>query len=102
VIATRGRLYGGRFLLAPAARADMPGIVACTFSRGGIGAALLAGAALPLGLLPRLPGFAARPVATAVIAAPAGLPVQADGDLAGRTPVTVRGAEAPIRVIVAE
>lgn len=99
-IATRGRLYGGRFLLAPQARPELPGIVACTFAQGGIGAALLAGAALPLGLLPRLPGFAARRVSTLVIAGPPGLPVQADGDLAGLTPVTVTGGPAPIPVIV--
>ncbi len=102
VIATRGRLYGGRFLLAPEARPDLPGIVACTFARGGIGAALIAGAALPLGLLPRLPGFAARRVGAVVISGPPGLPVQADGDLAGLTPVAVRGAAVPIPVIVSE
>lgn len=100
LIATRGRLYGGRFLLAPGAGPELPGLVACSFAHGGAWAALLAGAALPLGLLPRLPGFSARPVATATIAGPAGLPVQADGDLAGLTPVTVRGAAMPIPVVI--
>jgi diacylglycerol kinase family enzyme len=100
VILTRGRFYGGRFLLAPEARADGPGLVACSFARGGLCAALLAGAALPLGLAPHLPGFSARPVATAEITAPAGLPVQADGDLIGVTPVVASAAAVPIPVIV--
>ena len=99
-IATKGRFYGGRFLLAPAAAPDKPGIVACLFARGGIGAAALAALALPLGLVPRLPGFSARRAETLAVLGPAGLPVQADGDLVGRTPVTVGAACASIRVIV--
>jgi diacylglycerol kinase family enzyme len=100
VIATRGRFYGGRFLLAPGAGPEAPGIVACTFSQGGVGAALLAGAALPLGLLPRLRGFGARRVAMVEIAGPAGLPVQADGDLAGLTPVVVAASATALPLIV--
>ncbi len=100
VVATRGRFYGGRFLLAPGARPDLGGIVACTFRHGGLGAALLAGAAQPLGLVPRLPGFAARRVSTGTIEGPAGLPVLAYGDLAGHTPVTVTAAASSIEVIV--
>jgi diacylglycerol kinase family enzyme len=100
VILTRGRFYGGRFLLAPGAGADMHGLVACCFARGGFGAALLAGAALPLGLVPRLPGFSVGRVGTAEIAGPPGLPVQADGDLAGLTPVIVTEAAAPLAVIM--
>jgi diacylglycerol kinase family enzyme len=100
VIATRGRFYGGRFLLAPGAGPEEPGIVACTFARGGLGAALLAGAALPLGLLPHLPGFGARRVSTVLITGPAGLPVQADGDLAGLTPVAVTAAAATLPLII--
>ena len=100
VIATKGRYYGGRFMLAPAARHDAACLVACLFARGGPWAAALAGLALPLGLLPRLPGFSAEPVSTLAVQGPAGLPVQADGDLVGRTPVTVTGEAAPLSVIV--
>jgi diacylglycerol kinase family enzyme len=100
VIATKGRFYGGRFLLAPGASPDGPGVTACVFARGGLGAAALAGLALPLGLLPRLPGFSARRVAALMVLGPLGLPVQADGDLIGRTPVTVSDADVPLAVVV--
>ncbi|WP_439576514.1 diacylglycerol/lipid kinase family protein [Elioraea sp.] len=100
VIATKGRFYGGRFLLAPEAAPDTPGLSACVFERGGWWPALRAGLTLPVGLLPRLPGVARHRVATLEIAAPAGLPVQADGDLIGMTPVTVADAASRIAVIV--
>jgi YegS/Rv2252/BmrU family lipid kinase len=101
VIAAKSRFYGGRFLLAPEAAADAPGLSACVFDRGGLWPALKAGLALPLGLLPRLPGLVRRRVASLAIAAPAGLPVQADGDLIGVTPVTVADAASRIAVIIA-
>jgi len=100
-IATKGRFYGGRFLLAPGASPHRPGLVACLFERGGLGAAALAGLALPLGLVPRLPGFTARRAERLAVLGPPGLPVQADGDLIGRTPVTVGAPPASIPVIVA-
>lgn len=100
VIATKGRFYGGRFLLAPEARSDAAGLSACVFERGGWWPALCAGAALPLGLLPHLPGLARCRVAVLEIAGPAGLPVQADGDLIGATPVTVSDAPSRIAVVV--
>ncbi|WP_144185513.1 diacylglycerol/lipid kinase family protein [Elioraea rosea] len=100
VIATKGRFYGGRFLLAPGAMPDAAGITACVFERGGLGAAAIAGLALPLGLVSRLGGFSARRVATLGIDAPPGLPVQADGDLVGVTPVALSDAPAPLPVIV--
>jgi len=99
VIATKGRFYGGRFLLAPEAAADAPGISACVFDRGGWWPALRAGIALPLGLLPRLDGLVRRRVATLEISAPAGLPVQADGELVGVTPVTVTDAATRLAVV---
>ncbi len=100
VIATKGRFYGGRFRLAPGARPDRPGFTACLFPRGGALHALRAGLALPLGLLPAIGGVIHRHVDELAVAGPAGLPVQADGDLAGATPVTVTDADAPIEVVV--
>lgn len=100
VIATKGRFYGGRFLLAPGAAPDQPGLVACLFAQGGPASAVLAGLALPLGLVPRLPGFSARRVERLAVLGPAGLPVQADGDLAGHAPVSITAAAVPIPVIV--
>lgn len=100
VIATKGRFYGGRLLLAPEARADAPGFVACLFPGRGRLAAIRAGLALPLNLLPRLGGVAFRHAHRLEIAAPAGLPVQADGDLIGLTPVSVADAETTIPLVV--
>ncbi|MFQ3623654.1 MAG: diacylglycerol kinase family protein [Acetobacteraceae bacterium] len=99
-IAAKGRFYGGRFPLAPGARPDAPGVTACLFPRGGLWPALRAGLALPLGLLPVLGGVVHRHVSEFEVAGPAGLPVQADGDLAGATPVTVGDADAPLAVVV--
>lgn len=100
VIATKGRFYGGRLLLAPAARAEAPGFVACLFAGRGRLAAIRAGLALPLGLLPRLGGVVFRPARRLDVLGPAGLPVQADGDLIGLTPVTVAEAETTIPLVV--
>jgi len=102
VIATKGRYYGGRLLLAPHARADQPGFIACLFAKRGRLAAMRAGLALPLNLLPRCGGVTQRPARSLQILflSPADLPVQADGDLIGRTPVAVDDAEATIPLIV--
>lgn len=97
VIVTKGRLYAGRHLLAPAARPAEPGFQVVLFHRGGAGAALLAGLALPLGLVPRLPGVEILP-ARQVAMAGAAVPVQADGDPAGQLPVAVADAAAPLRI----
>jgi diacylglycerol kinase (ATP) len=56
VIVCKGRLYGGRFLLAPTACAEEPGFSVILFDHAGAGAALLYGAALPLDLLAYAPG----------------------------------------------
>ncbi|WP_149538468.1 diacylglycerol/lipid kinase family protein [Siccirubricoccus phaeus] len=99
VIVTKGRLYAGRHLLAPAARPGEPGFQVALFPRGGALAAALYGAALPLGLLPRLPGVVLKP-ARRVVLRGEGVPVQADGDAAGMLPVEVEEAAAPIPVVL--
>ena len=100
MIATKGRFYGGRFVLAPEAAPEAEGLSASVFERGGWWSALRAGIALPLGLLPLLSGVTRRRVAQVEVRGPAGLPVQADGDLIGATPVVVTGAATRIGVIV--
>lgn len=99
-IATKGRFYGGRLLLAPHARAEAEGFVAALFPGRGRLAAIRAGLALPLNLLPSLGGVSFRHARSLGILAPAGLPVQADGDLIGRTPVLVTEAETAIPLVV--
>jgi diacylglycerol kinase family enzyme len=59
-IVTKGRLYAGRHLLAPGAAPGEPGFRVALFRGGGPARAALYGAALPLDLLPRLPGVEIR------------------------------------------
>jgi diacylglycerol kinase (ATP) len=99
VIVTKGRLYAGRYLIAPAARPGQAGFHAVLFRRPGALQAALAGAALPLGLVPRLPGVeivAARRIRLSA----AGVPVQADGDPVGTLPVDIMDAADPLRVLL--
>jgi len=101
VIIAKGTLYGGPYLLAPDARPDEPGFSVAVFEHGGIAHALLAGAALPLNQLGRIPGLRHLRASEIVVQAPAEkLPAQADGDPAGQTPLLVRDAAAPIPVLV--
>ena len=100
VIIAKGSLYGGPYLLAPEARTDAPGFSVMLFEQAGIAAALLAGAALPLNLLGRVPGLVHRRASEVVLPDEAGRPAQADGDPAGTTPLHVSDALAPLRLMV--
>jgi diacylglycerol kinase family enzyme len=100
VIVTKGRLYAGRFLIAPAARPAEPGFQLVLLRRPGAVQAALASAALPLGLLARLPGVEILPTRRLHLAAAADVPVQADGDPAGALPVEVEDAAGPLRVLL--
>ncbi len=99
VIVTKGRLYAGPFLLAPEASPARPGFTVALFQRSGPFAALAYGAALPLDLLPAMPGLRLARAAEVEIVA-AGVPTQADGDPAGDTPVRLTDAPSPIDVVV--
>jgi diacylglycerol kinase family enzyme len=57
------------------------------------------GAALPLGLLPRLRGVDILRAGGVRLTGEA-IPVQADGDAAGRLPVTITAAPRPMRIVV--
>lgn len=67
--------------------------------RGGAGATPLAGAALPLGLLPRLP-FVLQRGCTSLEVEGAGLLAQPDGDAAPPPPLRVTPASSPLAVIL--
>lgn len=99
VIVSKGRLYAGRHLLAPAAEIARPGFQVALFHGSGPMAAAAYGAALPLNLLPRMPGLTLRHASWLRIEGEA-VAVQADGDPAGRLPVEVRVADAPLRVML--
>lgn len=89
VIIAKGRLYAGRFVLAPAARHDDPSFQVCLFGRGGgwaIAGYLLA---LALGRLERHSDVRLLTGREVHIDGPAEEPVQADGDPAGHLPVRI-------------
>jgi diacylglycerol kinase (ATP) len=100
VIVSKGRLYGGRFLLASEACAELPGFSVVLFDHAGPGAALLYGAALPLDLLGRAPGVRHVRALRIDFIGNEAVPAQADGDAAGCTPLSVTDAPAPIQVVV--
>jgi diacylglycerol kinase (ATP) len=100
VIVTKGRLYAGRHSIAPAARPAESGFQIVLFRRPGALRAALAGAALPLGLIPRLPGVEILAAHRIVLRAAEAVPVQADGDPVGRLPVEIADAPAPLRILV--
>lgn len=100
VIITKGRLYAGRFLVAPGATPTEPGFHVVLFDRAGPCFAALAGAALPLGLIPRLPGVRILRASRITLQARVGVPVQADGDPAGSLQVSVRPALEPLRILL--
>jgi diacylglycerol kinase (ATP) len=98
-IVTKGRLYAGRFLLAPGADPHEEGFHVALFRDAGVLAAMRYGAALPLGLLPRLPGVDLIRAGTVRLAG-TGVPAQADGDAAGALPVEIGPAPRPMRIVV--
>jgi len=101
VVVTKGRLYGGPYLLAPNAASTAPGFQVALFEQPGTFSALRSGAALPLGLLPRCPGV--RVVAGSCIefhCANRPIMTQSDGDALKGTPAAVVNAASPIRLVV--
>lgn len=99
VIVTKGRLYAGRFLIAPGADPHEEGFHVVLFRESGMLAAMRYGAALPLGLLPRMRGVEILR-ATELRLEGEGIPAQADGDAAGTLPVAIGPAPRPMRIVV--
>lgn len=99
IVVTKGHYYGGRFVLAPGAHPDQRGFHVALLRNPGATSAMIAGAALPLGLFPYLPGVELRRVQNVQLRGTA-VHVQADGDSAGLLPVTIGDAARPLRVLV--
>jgi diacylglycerol kinase (ATP) len=101
VVVSKGRLYGGPYLLAPDAHPEAPGFQVALFENPGTLPALLSGAALPLGLLPRCPGVRILPARHVQFEhGGAKIPAQADGDRMLAAPWEVRDAAGPISLVV--
>lgn len=99
IIVSKGSLYGGPYMLAPEAVPGERGFSIILFGRAGVASALLAGAALPLNMLQRLPGTRRLRGYEITITTPVALPAQSDGDPAGSTPLRIVDAPAPIHVL---
>jgi len=100
VIVSKGRLYAGRFILAPDANARLPGFSVALFDHNGPFAAMMYGAALPLNMISRAPGLRILTADVVEILGNGSAPAQADGDAMGATPISVRDAAMPIQVVV--
>ncbi|MBB5373969.1 diacylglycerol/lipid kinase family protein [Acidocella aromatica] len=99
VVVSKGRLYGGSYLLAPEAKPEAPGFQVVLFERSGTLPALLSGAALPLGILPRCPGVRILPASHVEFPGNARSWAQCDGDALEGLPFAVTNAPAPISLI---
>jgi diacylglycerol kinase family enzyme len=101
VVVSKGRLYGGPYLLAPNAAPTAPGFQVALFEHSGTLPALMSGAALPLGLLPRCPGV--RVIAGTHVdffSSNGRILTQSDGDALAGTPTMVVDAGSPIPLVV--
>ena len=101
VVISKGRLYGGPYLMAPRAQPEVPGFQVVLFEQPGTWPALRAGAALPLGLLPRCPGV--RVVSGSHVefmAVDAPICTQADGDALPAIPKMIVSADMPLSLVV--
>lgn len=100
LIACKGRLYGGRFVMAPGADPGRASFEVVLLPRFGVAAGMFRyGTALALGRLARLAGVRCVTAPEVTVTDPPGEPVHADGDIVATTPATVRIAERPLRVL---
>jgi len=99
VIASKGRLYAGPYVIAPRASLAEPMLEFVLFQRSGRLAVLRYLGALLLGRLPRRRDVTILRARNAFVAAAAPLPVQADGEIVARLPVWISVAEQPLLLI---
>ncbi len=90
VIVAKGRHYAGRFVFARQARLEEPVFQVCLLTRSGAWNTLRYVAALGLGRIQGLPDYRVLPASEVLIEGPAGDPVQGDGDIITRLPVSIR------------
>jgi hypothetical protein len=99
VIVSKGSLYAGRYLVAPGCRPTDRGFSVVLFERPGALQAAMCGAALPLNMIPHMPGvrvMRAEHVELDCSTAPA----QTDGDPCGSGRLVISDAPGSIEVVV--
>jgi diacylglycerol kinase (ATP) len=89
LIAAKARRYGGGFIAAPRADLARPEFQVLVARRPGRLAHLGYALALGIGQLSRAPGMRTSAGVDVRIDAPAGLPIQADGDIVAATPAKI-------------
>jgi diacylglycerol kinase (ATP) len=102
LVAAKSHFYGGRFVLAPAARLDEPRLEVVLFGHASRGAALTYMARMALGVLQRCPSVRVVPACEVRLNEPAGAAVQLDGDVQLRLPARLRIARTPLQLIQPE
>ena len=98
VIITNGKLYGGRFEIAPNADLRTYGFQVLLL-KGSRGELLGNAVALAMNFLARQKGVRKLSGTKIVLSGPSGEPLQADGDLVAHLPVTIEASIRPIKVI---
>ncbi|MBV9585024.1 MAG: hypothetical protein JO213_09095 [Alphaproteobacteria bacterium] len=99
VVAAKGRYYAGPFVVAPGAKLSEPTLELVLLRAGGRFAVLRYAIALGFGLIAHVPGITILRVREALVFGEASLPVQADGEIVGRLPVTIGVADKPLLLI---
>ena len=99
VIATKGRFYAGPFVIAPAADLADPSLDLLLFRRSGRIAVLRYLAALLVGGIARRNDITFLRAREALAWAATPIPIQADGELVGSSPVRFGIAERPLPLI---
>jgi YegS/Rv2252/BmrU family lipid kinase len=99
LVVARAHFYGGRFVLAPAARLDQPELHAVLFPGASRLAALRYMAAVVTSTLQQQCDVEVRAAREIELAGPEGAPVQIDGDVRAHLPASIRLASAPLALI---
>lgn len=100
VVLANGRYYGGSFTCAPEARLTDPNLQVCLFLGGGRLNAARYALALTQGRLAQLPDVKVIPARSIVIEGREGDPVQGDGEIIARTPLTVELADETLDLVM--
>lgn len=101
-VVTHAAHYAGPFVIARDARLGDDRLTVVLVKDGRKSSLLRCGLALLLNRIPQTPGVELRRAETVVFAGPEGEPVQSDGDLIGRMPLTIRVGEGELSLIVAD
>ncbi len=99
LVVAKSHFYGGRFVLAPAARLDEPSFEVVVFGEAGRGAALRYMAAMGMGLLGRCRSVRVITSQSVSLLEPVGAPIQLDGDVELRLPARLAIAATPLSVV---